>query len=136
MLIKCIECGKEISDKSTVCPNCGCPTDESIKQDKILNLGSNYVCKNCNNTEYGSVENGGGLFFICKKCGYVDEIIPRQRYEQQQPIKSSHIKCPYCQSINVKKISVTRKTASIVGFGILSNKISKQWHCNNCGSKF
>ena len=24
-LIKCSECGKEISDKATTCPNCGCP---------------------------------------------------------------------------------------------------------------
>ncbi len=24
-LIKCTECGKEISDKATACPNCGCP---------------------------------------------------------------------------------------------------------------
>lgn len=24
-LIKCIECGKEISDKAAACPNCGCP---------------------------------------------------------------------------------------------------------------
>ena len=32
MLIKCIECGNEISDKSNMCPNCGCPTIESIKE--------------------------------------------------------------------------------------------------------
>lgn len=24
-LIKCPECGKEISDKASACPNCGCP---------------------------------------------------------------------------------------------------------------
>lgn len=24
-LIKCSECGKEISSKATACPNCGCP---------------------------------------------------------------------------------------------------------------
>lgn len=27
-LIKCPECGKEISDKASVCPNCGCPASE------------------------------------------------------------------------------------------------------------
>ena len=27
-LIKCPECGKEISDKAKVCINCGCPVDE------------------------------------------------------------------------------------------------------------
>ena len=27
-LIKCPECGKEISDKAKVCINCGCPLEE------------------------------------------------------------------------------------------------------------
>lgn len=27
-LIKCPECGKEISDKAAACPNCGCPVSE------------------------------------------------------------------------------------------------------------
>lgn len=27
-LVKCKECGKEISDKATACPNCGCPLSE------------------------------------------------------------------------------------------------------------
>lgn len=29
-LIKCPECGKEISDKATTCPSCGCPASEWI----------------------------------------------------------------------------------------------------------
>ncbi len=32
-LIKCPECGKEISDKAVSCPNCGCPI-ESMESDK------------------------------------------------------------------------------------------------------
>ena len=31
-LIKCIECGKEISDKASTCPNCGCPV--SVAENK------------------------------------------------------------------------------------------------------
>ena len=27
-IIKCPECGKEISDKASACPNCGCPIAE------------------------------------------------------------------------------------------------------------
>ena len=27
-LIKCIECSREISDKATTCPHCGCPISE------------------------------------------------------------------------------------------------------------
>lgn len=43
-LIKCTECGKEISDKASSCPNCGCPltTDASDKNKIIEKTGRNY----------------------------------------------------------------------------------------------
>lgn len=34
-LIKCIECGNEISNKAEVCPNCGCPVSDTVKE-KII----------------------------------------------------------------------------------------------------
>lgn len=34
-LIKCPECGKEISDKAKSCPGCGCPISSSTKIVKI-----------------------------------------------------------------------------------------------------
>lgn len=30
-LIKCPECSKEISNKASACPNCGCPLSEMVK---------------------------------------------------------------------------------------------------------
>lgn len=34
-LIKCSECGKEISEQASSCPKCGCPTKENkIKNNK------------------------------------------------------------------------------------------------------
>lgn len=36
-LIKCNECGKEISDKTQSCPNCGCPIE---KLDNVENNGT------------------------------------------------------------------------------------------------
>ena len=33
-LIKCQECGKEISDQATACPNCGAPTKCGAKRQK------------------------------------------------------------------------------------------------------
>lgn len=32
-MIKCVECGKEFSDRATVCPECGCPTEFSVNSD-------------------------------------------------------------------------------------------------------
>lgn len=37
-LIKCPECGKEISDSAASCPNCGCP----IRQESIEHLQEEY----------------------------------------------------------------------------------------------
>lgn len=34
-LIKCSECGKEISDKARECPNCGCPIEHEIESGNI-----------------------------------------------------------------------------------------------------
>lgn len=46
-LIKCDECGKEISDKAKACPNCGCPIDEKnevtteLKKDSVASERKN-----------------------------------------------------------------------------------------------
>ena len=29
-LVKCNECGKEMSDKAKICPKCGCPNYENV----------------------------------------------------------------------------------------------------------
>lgn len=34
-LIKCPECGKEISDKAATCPNCGCPSIDKEEAERI-----------------------------------------------------------------------------------------------------
>lgn len=36
-LVNCKECGKKISDKASMCPNCGCPTKEENKKQKREN---------------------------------------------------------------------------------------------------
>ena len=51
-LIKCKECGKEVSDKAEKCPNCGCQVIRPFKQ----------YCSECGN---GIKENET----ICSHCG-------------------------------------------------------------------
>ena len=36
-LIKCSECGKQISDKAFACPNCGCPVREAVNEQNSKN---------------------------------------------------------------------------------------------------
>lgn len=46
------------------------------------------------------------------------------------------VKCQYCNSYNVKKISSINRVISIKLVGMASSKIGKQWHCNDCNSDF
>lgn len=45
-------------------------------------------------------------------------------------------KCPTCNSTNIKKISGLSKAGSVAMWGLLSRKVHKQWHCNQCGSEW
>ncbi len=40
-LIKCTECGKEISDKAATCPNCGCPVTHELPNELKQSTNSN-----------------------------------------------------------------------------------------------
>lgn len=49
----------------------------------------------------------------------------------QEALNKPH--CPTCNSTNIKKISGLSKAGSVAMFGIFSQKVKKQMHCNNCG---
>lgn len=51
-LIKCAECGKEISDKANACPGCGCPINIPIEISENNNVSTNIkIEKNDNLSE-------------------------------------------------------------------------------------
>lgn len=54
---------------------------------------------------------------------FVGKSLTECKQEEIEWIKSRLIKCPYCSSINTKKI-------------FFGGYAQKQWHCNNCGSDF
>lgn len=59
-----------------------------------------------------------------------------EQIERQQE-ESSQIRCPYCQSKNINKITGLSKASSVVLWGIFAaGKVSKNYHCNNCKSDF
>lgn len=66
------------------------------------------------------------------------DYIPKAK--KQELIRKMNAKptvtCPYCKSTNCKKLDFIDKSLSIGFFGLLSNKIGKQWHCKNCKSDF
>lgn len=46
------------------------------------------------------------------------------------------ISCTYCGSTNVSKIGFFDRLGSTELWGLGSDKIGKQFHCNNCGANF
>lgn len=52
-LIKCPDCGKQISDKASECPNCGCPSSQFAPK----------ICPECGNV----LANGD---ITCPNCGF------------------------------------------------------------------
>ena len=46
------------------------------------------------------------------------------------------VECPYCHSTDTAKISAASKAGSVFFFGLFSQKVRHQWHCNKCGSDF
>lgn len=43
-------------------------------------------------------------------------------------------KCPSCGSANISKIGIVNRALSVSLFGLASNKIGKNYKCNNCGT--
>lgn len=53
----------------------------------------------------------------------------RERAERE----ATRPRCPTCHSTDIKPITVTQKAGSFLMFGIFSQKVKRQFHCNNCG---
>lgn len=86
-----------------------------------------YRCSRCGNTEYGTVQNQGGVFVICKKCGYVDELIPRNK--QHQSTQQQNV--PHCPKCGSTAITAGQRGFSIITGFLGSNKTVCR--CANCG---
>lgn len=105
-------------------------------------------CSKCGGTKYeGNPWKCFGATFAscaqCKKCAIVLESSPeyeaycQQLANEKAQAKHPTVTCPYCQSINTKKITNTSKAVHTAIFGIFAmSRNAKNYHCNGCGSDF
>lgn len=97
-----------------------------------------YICENCGNTKSyinKTKRSEAGECTRCHKMTFYRRI--DGSIYNTSPDSMHMVHCPYCNSIDVKKISTTSKVASAALWGVFAaGKVSKQWHCNNCKSDF
>lgn len=61
----------------------------------------------------------------------------QKKAEEKQSSNVDNVpKCPTCNSPNIEKISLTKKTVGGALFGIFSSNVRKTMHCKNCGYKW
>lgn len=75
-LIKCVECGNDVSDKATTCPKCGAQIQTQELKD---NNGSEKICVECGST----IDLTTG---ICTNCGYNPEKISNQKKAKKKKV--------------------------------------------------
>lgn len=103
----------------------------------IVRNGGKILCKCGNRCQSGTVgykeikypNNKNNIIYTSRQSG-----IAQVNAQAQDWLNKVH--CPYCNSTNCKKISGVLKATSVAMFGIFSQKVKKQWHCNNCKSDF
>lgn len=121
-LIKCPECGREISDKSTQCVHCGFPLNDILhaKSEELLEL----ECPWCGVKDQSIIK---GNVKVCNGCGYIfnddyindcNELLP-------------HTKLPRCPKCGSTAITAGQRGYSLLTGFLGSNKTVNR--CANCG---
>lgn len=150
MLINCPECNKEISDKAETCPNCGykLPKPDPLFQGeycpKCLDCGIKTTIELCpycrtkyKNSIIGTLDEVNAFvdnhpeLKRSPEFSY-DAYNKRINYVPYEYPTSNVAKCPTCGSTDLSKVSSISKVGSVLMFGLLSQKVKKTWHCNNC----
>ena len=135
MLIKCPECGKDVSDKATACIHCGYPFSNIQTNEKQID--QNIILKFINNNDkMGAVKYLKENFDMLPSDAikYVKEFESKNSHRIQKV--DNRPKCPTCGSHNIQPISATKRAGSLLTFGLASGSIGKSYECKNCKYKW
>lgn len=139
-LIKCLECGKEFSDKAAACPNCGCPVNhaknaQELPDDEKPDL---FKCTEC----------GRPLPVGIDKCIYCGFKYNSEAEEAKEEVYSGvtgrdKLQCPVCKSkyIGIQNdIPLLQKIGEIFGIGTVLPETKAKYRsdmiyvCKKCGT--
>lgn len=131
-LIKCPECEKEISDKSTTCIHCGFPISKSNlkKVVRFLPDKNKYVVEKDNLTLQEAEQYVKGFNEKYSQynlhCEVIDSAVELDVYHA--PTTNNIIRCPYCGSTSITTgARGINWTLGLIGAGKTVNR------CGKCG---
>lgn len=141
-LIKCPECGKEISDKSEKCIHCGFP----LRNTPFLQENINGKYYDINFLTDKNISQAKKITMLRELTNYDIDLMdakkmvlkyhPTQQESSNPKEEDNRPKCPNCHSTNIQKISGTKRWFSTGLFGLASSDIGKSMCCKNCGYKW
>lgn len=130
-LIKCPECGKEISDKANACPNCGNPMNQQPQQVLLPQQEEYLCCPRCGSRELHAEHKGfsggkalagalitGGIGLLAGTIGSRDTQITCLKCGKKFKAGEARVvKNPSVASISIKGASLpTKHICSICGY--------------------
>ncbi len=90
-LIKCADCKKKISDRTSNCPHCGCPTSISISEDNTTNSISQFDEENSNKSKRYIFFIIGILIFLIISLSFIISYFYKSNKETQTDIGTDPI---------------------------------------------
>lgn len=148
-LIKCQECGKEISSKAQACPNCGCPVEASSEKMMYTIKGKEYdvsfIAQMLSNNQYiqpiiklrdmAGITNQEATKIVDY---YLDnKALPPITEDTNIIFTTPNLpKCPTCGSTNIEKIRVMGRAIDGWFFGRHSVEGRAQFLCKTCGYRW
>ena len=125
MLIKCPECGKEVSDRAASCIHCGYPLQSAPQKISTASAPMKRALPTKRCTKCGSIYPADDR--TCPSCGQTES---KMMADHTAPKPT--VKCPTCGSTDVERVSAVTKAANIWAFGLFGNKRDKQFKCKSC----
>lgn len=146
-LIKCPECGKEISDKAASCPNCGCPLElkqiNDVKEEKENNTDEDKfftVCNKCARFDFtkkiridNTIKSQG--YPTCMWCGSEIKILAgKQLWMKKSKLERENIVQQELQ--RVKNNSKYDASLAMKYGNVLRPDLDVQGFCPQCASEY
>ena len=145
----CLNCLEELFDRENICPIC--KSDNLINDDELkqiqhaLSIANKYkrtkILKNpryqrVNDYNFRKINNMKPPKILEYSQGNMDQVNPSYGLGKCVDNTTPDVTCPYCQSTKCSRISILGRIVSVEFWGLASNKLGKQWHCEDCGSNF